>query len=140
MAVPAPAFQREAPIVGEWDVVLTLEGLSQALVFRSHGQGVYGRGAGALTITAGPGGETQDYPAVWENRDPGRVRIASEVTLRGPDGVVAGGTLLLRAGFASGGGMIGEAVLIDEELAVHRGAVRMTRKAGRVGAPGQVER
>jgi len=120
-ATPAP--QKYAPIVGRWQIELDIESARHSLEFETDGTGVYGLGTGYFVVL--PLEErSREYPAAWNNIDPQRVSITSEITLKSGDRRDRG-TLLLRKTFSPDREIKGEALFIDEALKIHKGSFNM---------------
>ena len=124
---PIPA-QKYAPLVGQWSISVTVDGVPHTLTFATDGQGQGGFGTGTLRI-ATDGDRHSRFPASWNNRTPDVVRISSEVELGQGAGAVRG-TLILKAQLAAGAPIRGRAVLLDGDWQRHEGEFEMTRTKG----------
>ena len=118
-----PAPQKYAPVVGRWQIDLEIDSIRHSLEFETNGTGVYGLGTGYFVVL--PLDErVREYPAAWNNIDPQRASITSEITLKSEGGRNSG-TLLLRKTFSPGRDIKGEALFIDEALKTHKGSFSM---------------
>lgn len=128
LAFAGPGPQKYAPVVGRWRVELSIEGYKQALEFQTDSEGVYGLGTGYFVLSPDDG-QGREYPAAWRNTDPQRINITGEIKFTG-NGKLTSGTLLLRTVLQPGQDIKGDALFIDEKLAIHRGTFTMKQLLG----------